>query len=76
MRIWKQYAFLHNAANYGTTHDERSTQNQRYNSSHNSVTVLTVVIVVDNVGGFTQTPSKNVLHIDLRVADVAKQTTG
>ena len=44
--------------------------------SHNSVTVITVVIVVDNVGGFIQTPSKIVLHMDLNVADVAKQTTG
>ena len=44
--------------------------------SHNSVTLLTVVIVVDDVGGFTQMPSKNVPHMDLRVADVAKQTTG
>ena len=44
--------------------------------SHNSVTLLTVVIVVDDVGGFTQMPSKNVPHIILRVADVAKQTTG
>ena len=44
--------------------------------SHNSVTLLTVVIVVDDVGGFTQMPSKNVPHMDLRVADVAKLTTG
>ena len=44
--------------------------------SHNSVTVLTVIIVVDNVEGFKQTPSKIVPLIDLRVADVAKQTTG
>ena len=43
---------------------------------HNCVTVLTVVIMVDDVGGFTQMPSKNVPHMDLRVADVAKQTTG
>ena len=41
--------------------------------SHNSVTL---VIVVDDAGGFTQMPSKNVPHMDLRVADVAKQTTG
>ena len=44
--------------------------------SHNNVKVLTVVIVVDNVGGFTQTPSKIVPPMDLRVAAVAKQTTG
>ena len=58
--------------------------------SHSSVTLLTVVIVVDDVGGFTQMLSnnvphmdlrvadvaKNVPHMDLRVADVAKQTTG
>ena len=44
--------------------------------SHNSLTVLPVVIVVDNVGGYTQMPSKNVPHMDERVTDVAKQTTG
>ncbi len=44
--------------------------------NHNSLTVLTVVIVVDNVGGFTQTPSKIVPLMDLCVADVAKQTIG
>ena len=42
----------------------------------NSVTVLTVVIVIDNVGGFTQMPSKNAPQMDLPVAAVAKQTTG
>ena len=41
----------------------------------NGVTVLTVVIVVDNVEGFTQTSSKIVPLMDIRVADVAKQTT-
>ena len=44
--------------------------------SHNSVTLLSVVIVVDDVGDFTHMPSKNVPHMDLRVADVVKQTTG
>ena len=39
--------------------------------SHNSVTLLTVVIVVDNVGGFAQMPSKIVPLMDLRVVDVA-----
>ena len=44
--------------------------------NHNSLTVLTVVIVVDDMGGFTQKSLKNVPHMDLRVADVAKQITG
>ena len=34
------------------------------------------VIVVDNVGGLAQIPTKTVPHMDLRVADVAKKTTG
>ena len=44
--------------------------------SHNSVTVITVVIVVDNVEGFTQMTSKTVPLMDLLVADVARQPTG
>ena len=40
--------------------------------SHNSVPVITIVIVVDNVEG----SSKTVPLLDLRVADVARQTTG
>ena len=66
----------HNAANYGTTHDVRSTQNQRYGSQPQQCDTAHCVNVVDDVGGFTQMPSKNVPHMDLRVADVAKQTTG
>ena len=44
--------------------------------SHNSVPVITVVIVVDNVEGCTQMSSKTVPLLDLLVADVARQTTG
>ena len=43
---------------------------------HNSVTLVTVVIVEDNVGGYTEMPSKNVPQTNLRVVAVAKQTTG
>ena len=44
--------------------------------SHNSVPVITVVIVVDNVEGCTQMSSKTVPLLDLLVADVARETTG
>ena len=44
--------------------------------SHNSVPVITVVIVVDNVEGCTQNVFETVPLLDLLVADVAKQTTG
>ena len=66
----------HNAANYGTKHDGRSTQNQCTLVSHNSVPVITVVIVVDNVECCTQMSSKTVPLLDLLVADVATLTTG
>ena len=44
--------------------------------SHNSVRLITVVIVVDNVEGCTQMSSKTVPLLDLLVADVARKTTG
>ena len=66
----------HNAANYGTKHVERSTKIKGTVVSHNSVPVITVVIVIDNVEGCTQLSSKTVPLLDLLVADVARQTTG
>ena len=43
---------------------------------HNNVTVINVVIVVDNVEGCTQMSSKTVRPMDVLVADVERQTTG
>ena len=43
---------------------------------HNNLTVITVIIAVDNVEGCTQMSSKTVRLMDLLVADVARQTTG
>ena len=40
------------------------------------MTVITVVIVVDNVEGCTQMSSKTVRLMNLLVADVERQTTG
>ena len=66
----------HNAANYGTTRDGMSTQNQRYSSTPQQCDSAHCGNCGRQCGRFYTNAIEDCPAMGPRVADVAKQTTG